>query len=91
MATVIVDELAIAAPLYKICPPIAPVVKATVPFAVHVAPFPEYPLLHAHVLVAAPVDVQVACASQPPWLIRHEFDSVHAMPVPEYPGLHAQE
>jgi hypothetical protein len=57
---------------------------------VHVTPVPEYPVLHAHVLVPGPDMVHVALTLQPPLLVRHGLISMHVIPLPLYPGLQVQ-
>jgi hypothetical protein len=58
--------------------------------AVQVLPSPAYPVLQAQVFVPGPVLVQLAWASQPPLLIRHESIGEHTTPLPVYPVLQAQ-
>jgi len=49
---------------------------------VHVLPSPEYPLVHAQVLVPAPVEVHWAAGSQPPLLMLHSLMPVQVVPFP---------
>ena len=49
---------------------------------VHVIPLPEYPVLHAHETVPAPVDVHCAVEAQPPLLVAQALTPVHVFPLP---------
>jgi hypothetical protein len=51
--------------------------------AVQTSPVPEYPVVHVHVLVAAPVETHVAFVSHPPLSTRQLLTPVQVVPLPE--------
>jgi len=62
-----------------------PLFVAQGPPATQAGGVPEYPELHAQLLVPGPVVVQVALVTgpQPPFCVAHESTAVHVPPSPE--------
>jgi hypothetical protein len=69
--------------VHEACESQPPLPVAQESMAVHVVPFPLYPVLHLQVAVPAPVEVQCACEAQPPLLVAHAFVPVQVIPSPE--------